>query len=232
MKLAIMARAVIFLFVFLLSSCRYSRWAMEQLPQAGTINYETKLVARYIRSLHLYDQFDTIGHFDILWLSDDVRCQYASLHARRNGSYAENAIEFERRQLEENNYFISFYLLVSASDSCIVDSITDNSSFSVFMKIDDELYHPIQVKHLDELPSEYALFFGLRFNKFKQIFLIKFDAADCNGNRLISSGTKTVDLWFTKATRFGSVRWYLTNEGEAISEPNKECNILAYDLKT
>ncbi|HEX2977969.1 MAG TPA: hypothetical protein VHO47_02535 [Candidatus Babeliales bacterium] len=232
MKLVIMARAIIVLSIFFLSSCRYSRWAIEQLPQAGTINYEAKLVARYIRSLHLYDQFDTIGHFDVLWLSDDVRCQYACVHARKNELCAENAIEFERRQLEENNYFISFYLLVSESDSCKIDSASGNSSFSVSMKIDDETHHPVQMKHLDDLPSEYALFFGLRFNKFKRIYLVKFDAADCNSNRLISPFTKTLDLCFTKMTRFGSVRWYLTQEGEAISEPHKESNILAYDLKT
>lgn len=231
MKLSIISRAGTFILCSLvLSSCRYIDWAKEQLPQTPKVCYDEMTVRRYMRSLHLYDQFDTLAHFEVLWLSDEVRSVYAQVYAEKHGLSEERFEEFERRQLEENNHYISFYVLIATpeeKDSALGEKC---STWTIYMKIDCDIYQPVEIKQV-ELCPEYELFFGWRMSRFKKPYIVRFDAQDIDDNDLIDASTKTVELWFRKADRVEKVRWYLTPEGKAISEPAKENNGLAYDIK-
>jgi hypothetical protein len=215
----------------LLPSCRYIRWAKKQLPQASPLTCQIEETEAHIRSLRIYDQFDTIAHFDILWLSNEVRCQYAKLYAVKHGLCAQRYEEFERRQLEENSYFVSFYVLASMPSWCRTSLADPHSEWSLFMRINDAIHHPVQIKQIENLPQEYALFFGPRFNKFKQIYCVKFDAVGCIGNCLFDKSTNVIELWLSTTTLVGAVRWYLAEDGRVLYDCKKERNMLAYDLK-
>lgn len=224
--------AALILFTVFLPGCRYINWAKEQLPQGRKITYDTNVVRRNIRSLHLYDQFDTLAHFDALWLSDEVRCMYAQVYAQKHGLCDDRYEEFERRQLEENNHYISFYLLAAISEDGKTSLSDKNSVWSIYLEIDGCIYQPVEIKLIDELAPEYELFFGVRLTNFKKSYLVKFDARDIDGEFLLDEGTNYFDLWFKKTDRQAGMRWYLTPEGDVLPRRKKDCDILSYDLKS
>jgi len=60
-------------------------WAETTFKQAEGYQYNRELVNEYIRSIRIYDQFTTIAIFDALWLSDEIRTEYADLYVKMHG---------------------------------------------------------------------------------------------------------------------------------------------------
>ncbi len=176
--------------ILLLPSCgRWVDWGTRTFEQTPTVNSPVAAAQKYIRSVTSYDQLTTTARFDVLWLSDDVRTNYADLYALKFAKTDEQRKIFLRRQLEENNHFISFYLL-SLYDQPLGDT---NSDWSLFLTIDDKNYSPIETKSVELVP-EYIHIFGKKYNRFKVPYSIKFDAKDINDNFLITSETKNITL--------------------------------------
>lgn len=180
----------IIVMILLLPSCgRLVDWGTRTFEQTPTVNSTVTAAQKYIRSVTSYDQLTTTARFDVLWLSDDVRTNYADLYALKFAKTDEQRKTFLRRQLEENNHFISFYVL-SLYDQPLGDT---NSDWTLFLTIDDKNYSPIETKSV-ELAPEYMHIFGKKYNRFKVPYSVKFDAKDINDNLLITPETKKITL--------------------------------------
>ena len=174
----------------LLPGCgRLMDWGNRTFEQTPTINSPVAAAQKYIRSVTLYDQLTTTARFDVLWLSDDVRTNYADLYALKFAKTDEQKKTFLRRQLEENNHFISFYVL-SLYDQPLGET---NNDWNLFLTIDDKNYSPIEVKSV-ELAPEYMHIFGKKYNRFKVPYSVKFDAKDIDDNFLITPETTKITL--------------------------------------
>lgn len=179
------------LILLLLPSCgRIIDWGERNFIQAPSLNADITQAQQYIRSVTLYDQLTTRARFDALWLSDTVRMNYANLYALKFGKTEEQKNLFLRRQLEENNHFITFYVL-SMYEYPLGDT---GSEWTLFLNIDDKNYAPIEVKSA-ELAPEYIYIFGKKYNRFKVPYSVKFDAKDINDQFLITPETKNITLY-------------------------------------
>ena len=166
-----------------------------------------------MRSIIVYDQFDTAGCFDALWLSDAARTGYVELYSRRRGKNEEFKNTFLRRQLEENKHFFNFYIL-SPFEAPLGDP---NSLWQVFLKVDDETYIPMELK-VTELDPEYKAIFGKKFTRFKESYLVKFEAKDVDGTPIISADTQSVALYFRSNDKEAILMWRLDSAGMLIAE--------------
>lgn len=180
----------IMMVLLLLPSCgRVIDWGTKTFAQAPSMDSSVNAAQKYIRSVTSYDQLTTRARFDVLWLSDDVRINYANLYALKFGKTEEQKKIFLRRQLEENNHFISFYIL-SLHEYPLGDV---NSDWTLFLTIDDKNYAPIEIKAVEFSP-EYIYIFGKKYNRFKVPYSVKFDAKDINDQFLITPETKNITL--------------------------------------
>jgi hypothetical protein len=180
----------IIMMILLLPSCgRLVDWGNRTFEQTPTVNSTVADAQQYIRSVTSYDQLTTTARFDVLWLSDDVRTNYADLYALKFAKTDEQKKIFLRRQLEENNHFISFYVL-SPYEEPLGETSND---WTLFLTIDDKNYSPIEIKSV-ELTPEYIHIFGKKYNRFKVPYNVKFDAKDINDNYLITPETPNITL--------------------------------------
>ena len=177
--------------VMLLPSCgRIIDWGEKTFIQAPSLQASITQAQQYIRSVTMYDQLYTCARFDALWLSNDVRINYTDLYVLKFGKTEEQKKAFLRRQFEENNHFITFYVL-SLYEHPLGNS---NSEWTVFLQVDDKNYAPIEIKSI-ELSPEYMYIFGKKYNRFKVPYSIKFDAKDINDQYLITPETKKIILY-------------------------------------
>jgi len=176
--------------LLLLPSCgRVIDWGSRTFEQAPTLHSSITKAQKYIRSVTTYDQLTTRARFDVLWLSDEARMNYADLFASKFGKTEEQKKIFLRRQLEENNHFIAFYVL-SLYDHPLGDS---SSNWTLFLEIDGKFYAPIEIKTI-EISPEYIYIFGKKYNRFKVPYSVKFDAKDINDQFLITDETEKITL--------------------------------------
>lgn len=191
MKLVLKIRLLcISVLVMLLPNCgRIIDWGERTFIQAPSLQASIAQAQKYIRSITMYDQLYTCARFDALWLSDDVRVNYTDLYVLKFGKTEEQKKAFLRRQFEENNHFITFYVL-SLYEHPLGNP---NSEWTVFLQIDDKNYAPIEIKSI-ELSPEYMYIFGKKYNRFKVPYSIKFDAKDINDQYLITPETKKIIL--------------------------------------
>lgn len=180
----------IIMMILLLPSCgRLIDWGNRTFEQTPTMNATVAEAQKYIRSVTSYDQLTTRARFDVLWLSDTVRTTYTDLYALKFAKTDEQKKIFLRRQLEENNHFISFYVL-SLYENPLGDPSSD---WTLFLTIDDKNYSPIEIKTV-ELTPEYIHILGKKYNRFKMPYNVKFDAKDINDDLLITPETKHITL--------------------------------------
>jgi hypothetical protein len=179
------------LLLFLLPNCgRVIDWGERTFVQAPSLEAPIAQAQKYIRSVTMYDQLTTRARFDALWLSNEVRSNYAQLYALKFGKTEEQKKVFLRRQLEENNHFISFYVL-SLYEHPLGDQ---GSEWTLFLEIDGKNYSPIEIKTV-ELSPEYMYIFGKKYNRFKVPYSVKFDAKDINDQFLVTPETKKITLY-------------------------------------
>lgn len=178
--------------LLLLPSCgRVIDWTERNFTQAPEIKTNIAQAQCYIRSVATYDQLSTRARFEVLWLSDEVRAHYADLYALKFGKTQEQKKSFLRRQLEENNHFISFYVL-STYEYPLGDA---HSEWTFFLNIDGKNYAPIELKTV-ELSPEYRYIFGKKkYNRFKVPYSLKFDAKNIDDQFLITPETTNITLY-------------------------------------
>lgn len=216
-------------FLMLLSGCRYQCWLEDVFNQGEHMHEYTAAARKYVRSQHVYDQLNTLAHFDAIWLSSEVRRSYAQLYAQKNCYTHERYQSFLRRQTEEGRHFISFYVLTAIRNQCGYNITDNDSEWGVCLCIDGNTYRPIERKQID-LSPEYILFFGKTYNKFKVPYLLKFDAQTIANRSLIYPGVRCIELIFTRADRQVVMQWKLDSKGCLICTDRVNKNVLAYDL--
>ena len=200
--------------LFFLSGCgRIIDWSKDHLDQGKKLDSDISIAKNYIRSTRVYDQFTLVGAFDALWLSDEVRINFTNLHACKYGKIEEQKKIFLRRQLAENDHYISFYVL---SMTHIVLGEAD-SRWEVFLRIGCKNYNPIEMKLVELLP-EYKYIFGDKYNKFKDAYLILFNAQDIEENYLIDEKTSSVQLVFRSVERETALTWCIDCEGNVVKD--------------
>ncbi len=179
-------------FLITISGCgRVVDWAKSNVKQGSTIKHKKSNTKKYIKTSRIYDQFTLLGSFDTLWLSDAVRKEYVDLHAVKFGKTQEQKNIILRRQLEENNHFISFYIL-SVADILLGEK---DSKWSVILSIKDQTYTPIELKVV-ELSPEYQRIFDKKNTIFKTAYLVRFNAKDIEDKLLLHNFVKKFSLIF------------------------------------
>jgi hypothetical protein len=211
---------------------RYICWVEDVFYQGEKVTTYEAVAQQYIRSEHVYDQFSPLAHFDVLWLSNEVRTAYALSHRQKHCLSVDRYQAFLRRQLEENKHYISFYLLAAVSKPCGSGILTDkDSDWTVCLQIGQCLYRPIEIKLLDSLAPEYITFFGKNYTRFKTLYQVRFDARDIQGHYLIHGGVDQFTMWFNRVDRKVSMTWCIDGSGNVIRQNSNDPSVLAYDLQ-
>ena len=157
-----------------------------------------------MQSKRAYDQFTLVGAFDALWLADPVRTAYANIYARKHGKSAEQRRVFLRRQLEENNHFIAFYVL-TLKEIVLGDK---DSQWAVLLKVGDKLFTPSEMKTIEICPG-YKEILGKAYNKFKDVYLVYFNAKDIEDNYIIGECEDRIALVFRSMDKEVELCWDL-----------------------
>ena len=205
MKRDIPILLIFIFFLTILPGCmRVIDWGKDNFYQGVEIDKDMCSARNYIRSRRVYDQFTLKGSFDILWLSDEVRQVYTDIYARKHGKNEEQKKVFLRRQLEENNHFITFYVL-SPKSILLGDK---DSYWSMLLKVGDRLFTPVEQKVIDIYP-EYRTILGKKYNKFKDVYLVYFNAKDIEDKHIIDENTSCISLLFRSDDRDVTLCWEL-----------------------
>jgi hypothetical protein len=181
------------------------------------------ITCQYLRSVNVYDELNTSIILDALWLSDDVKTAYTDIYMAKNGKGEDRRMPFLRRQLEENQHSISFYVLVP--DRIILGDPL--SVWSVYLTIDEYNYSPLDIKEVD-LDVIYQSFFGRRYNDFKREYLITFDAYDAQDQPLITAESRMMTLVFRSLCKEIKLEWLLAPTGKVVFQypsDNYPCNV-------
>lgn len=208
MKRAVGYYIIVGLIILSLPGCgKIIDWGKSNFYQGQEYNTYKQMAEPFVRSFTLYDQLTTTAHFNAIWLSDEVRTAYTDLHSARLAKSPEHKNIFLRRQLEENNHYISFYVL-SAYGTKLG---TPESHWTIYLEVDGKNYQPTELK-LVELPYEYQVFFGKMFNRFKEPYHLRFNARDLAGNPIITTNTKNINLHVRSAHTGKALTWELKKD--------------------
>src|SRR3989338_5812031 len=145
-------------------------WGKKTFEQGGKYQEHEEIISRYMRTVKIYDMWETLAIFDVLFLSDEVRKAYTQLHAKMFGKTKESQAVFLRRQLKANMQHIVFYVLAGKNISLSKRPIV----WALYLDIDGQRYKPVEVKQID-VPVQYRMFFDKRFSNHKLAYEIKFD---------------------------------------------------------
>jgi hypothetical protein len=187
-------------------------WGKDHFNQGIPLDKEATFPKEHIRSIFIYDEFTTVGNFSVMWLSNTVRKAYADVYSRTNNYSIERAKEFLKNQLKMNEHYISFYVLV---DRTLLKNkiLSDNNvEWKFALKIDNERYIPVEID-LVELAPEYTLFFGKYINLSKDAYILKFDAKNITGKKLLNKDVTRLELEIKSVDREGRLIWCLDKKG-------------------
>ncbi len=212
------------LFIFLIATLpgcgsRFTDWSAEHVEQGVVRGVPKDQVLTYLRTIRIYDEFSTVGIFNALWLADDVRQAYVDVHSAKFTLDQSAKDGLLRRQLAENDNFISFYLFSYIPSSTA--SLTDkNNPWTVKLKINGKSYEPKSLETA-ELSPEYNMFLSRIINKHKNIYLVKFALKDEEGNSIINSKTRLLELRLSTVDRSTSLIWHL-DKNQCLVKKHKE----------
>ena len=201
------------LIILFLGSCsRIKDWSKDTFPQEISLENYKSIIKPYCATIRLYDYFQTKGIFDILWLSDDVRTAYVEVFSRKQGKSLNSKNSMIRRQLEENNLYITFYVLISKRE----ELGRADSQWSVSLEVDGQVYIPKKVKKVEAMSPEYKSFFGDRFNSFKDPYIVRFDACSWDKKPILTADTRFISILFKSSEIEGIFSWELDENGKVI----------------
>ena len=196
---------IVLLVVLLLPGCGGSLadWGHATFHQSQFQKDESSTIKKYVKQINMYDQLNTVGLYDALWLSDEVRTFYAKKYASMTGKSEEETLTMLRRLFKSNSHNISLYVLSPFDVVLAVKPI----EWSLYLEIDGKRYQPTFIKKC-ELPSQYAALFGKRYNPHKQPYEVKFDRHDANGIDILKHDIPHVMKLFVANPKYiGSTQW-------------------------
>lgn len=201
--------------VLFLTGCggALKKWKEETFNQAHSYHSAEKemIVRSYLRSLSLYDQFETVALFDALWVSDEVKTLLSDIHVQLLGKSREVRNNFLRRQLKDNSEYVTFYVLtqhhIALGDAA--------APWHLHLATDGNSYSPISVK-LTELSPEYKVVLGKKITPHKDIYEVKFLRKNSKGKDILEEG-KDIQLFFNGLHHYGVIKWNLSLHKNFIS---------------
>lgn len=198
-----MKKSVIFILLVTLTSCKkFINWGKLTFNQGCKLQDVSCVPKNHIRSVRIYDQFNTISIIDGMWLSPDVISSYVDLYSIKNGFNAqekENKLNHELKTIQDK---FAFYILVWQQVKCGQDLDNINPYWHVVLHTDMQVIVPKIIKRVD-LPCEYVTFFGKRKNAFQKAFYVEFDASD--------KFTSHLTLCFTSLNKKAFLKWQLSD---------------------
>lgn len=209
-------------FILFSSGCKIVEWGKENFKQAE--RYEKSIIKKiepYLKSTIVYQQLSTIASFDALFLTDQARMLYVDYYVKRHLVSDEKESIMRQRLLNENKYYISFYVVGSQTENLYVSSHAlftgeyhkqgplmgeKEAEWQIAMRVDGQEYVPDSVRVV-ELPLEYQHFYGSKYSQFKTAYLVKFDAVDEYDREILSSATQDISLIFTSPRYETKLEW-------------------------
>lgn len=196
---------IVGLVIFLSGLCgcgRVGDWLKQNFKQAKTVDGSLVTIKRYTRSTAQYDQLSTVAYFDAVWLSDDVRQVYVNLQTHALGKGEEYKRTLLKRQKEESNRFIMFYILVPYT----ISFGESDSQWNVTLFVDEDRFSPVELKSIELSPvNQYML--SKLYSRFKNVYQCKFDAHDIDDYPLINEDTQKIELRFASPNKEASLVW-------------------------
>lgn len=169
-----MNACLLVMLVFMTSCVKYYDLVKSEFPQGKDQPDKREVAAHYKRTATVYDEFQTKAVFNALWLSDELRTAYVDVYCDKRGLSCDEKEEMLKRQLQENKYWVSFYVLADVRSKTNQSLSDENAMWTLHLKLGDyETLIPESIKEVD-LDPEYQLFFGATFNLFKTAYLVKF----------------------------------------------------------
>lgn len=181
---------------------RVGDWLKNNFKQAKSVDSSLVITKRYTRSVAEYDQLSTVAYFDALWISDDVRHVYVNLQTHALGKGEEYKKTLLKRQREEGNRFIMFYILVPYT----ISFGDIDSQWHVTLLIDNDRFSPVELKSIDLSPVQQYMLSKI-YSRFKNVYQCKFDAHDIDDYPLINKDTQTIELRFTSPNKEAALLW-------------------------
>lgn len=228
MNLVILVYLIIPLLLIFSGCKRYIEWAHTTIPQGTFSPVLMQPPPGHIVAAYVYDQFATLGLFDVMWLGPQIRERYALLYAYKYQLTPALLDEFKRRQIEETRQHISFYLLVGGQAGEGLEKEAQN--WSIRLLIDGVAYAPVHLAPV-ELPLEYRCLFGRRFTRFRIPYQAKFDAHDVHGKQLITNDTKKLVMVLRCVSKEVTLEWDLEAiRLKQVPQKREFKQMLAYDV--
>jgi hypothetical protein len=209
--------------IFLTGCNKIINWGQQNFEQAKV--YSQKFISAgraYVRSTIVYSQFTTVATFDAIFLTDEMRMIYVDYHKQCHGLSEEQESLMRQRMINENKYFISFYVIAAQkehlyeTDKSLFNGIyqkqteilgSKDASWNASMIVGNKEYLPESIRVV-ELPMEYRNCFGHRVNQFSTTYLVRFAVANPQDRLILQPGKKhNVALKFTSPLYQVDLKW-------------------------
>ena len=194
---------VMFVGIPFFSSCIKSyKLAPSETPQGKEHKDHRVVVKNNLRSVRVYDQWQTDAAFDVLWVSDETRRAFVESYCTRRGIDQDEQDKIEDIELSKNRDYTYFYVLADVRDKYHEALTDDNAKWTLSLK--NEFDNTVTTSHVSEvrISPEYQSMFGHRMSKFKRVYEVTFNTRvhdDEPITLLISSPQRQAELhWGTE----------------------------------
>lgn len=196
----------LFLILSTFSSCiKYFKFSPKEFPQGNDKKAYKQAIEDNLRSVRVYDEFETKAFFDCLLMSDKAKLAYSEIHCEKKGKNEQAKEALLRRQFEEGKHWITFYLLADIRNKMHLSMTDKNSQWSICLEVDGKKVVPISLKEV-EFEPEIQLLFGSKFSAFKTSYLVKFPANDMSGKYYLHEKT-TIKMIISSTNKSCSMIW-------------------------
>lgn len=196
-------------------SNRILAWAEENFRQAEQHQHDyIKRAKEFIRNLKVYDMLSLKASFDVMLLTDQARMLFVDYHGKNQGLTFEEMQILSQRQINENKYFISAYVIAWHDEYSFPNSKAlftgayqktpnilkgDDALWNVSLIVGGRKYLPETIK-IVEMPLEYQKMFGPSCNQFATTYLVRFAAKDKFNNYIFTDQKSSPILRFSSPT--------------------------------
>ena len=191
---------------FLPGCCRFYDWGRKTFYQGEPLSFDIHDVRDQVKTVRVYREVVTAGIFDVLWLSEFIRQAYVQLYIEKHNKDEQSYNNMLRKQLNENDHFVSFYVLMYQYPNQGLLLLGDKSAnWSVSLLVNNHVFHSISIKEV-ALPPEYRYFFGTRYNRFQKKYMVTFDAQDIKKKIMVDQVNRII-LRFSTDQRCVTLSW-------------------------
>lgn len=194
---------------------KITEWGKENFKQ--TAQHAKPFVDKalpFVKMIKIRSQFSILATFDVMLLTDEMRMLYVDFYKKDHGLTKTQELSLRQRQLNENKYFISMYVVATQSDRIYVNNRAlftgehqktgvilgmKDANWNVRMIIGGREYWPESIRVVD-LPMEYRQCFGIAGSQFATTYLVRFAASDDSGRPILLPHQKSsIILQFTSS---------------------------------